>query len=310
MTTPAAGEQRLSTIVGHRLCACCGFSLTGQTIVREPHYGMLMARCPECGAVAALQEYPSLGRWAGRWAAVLAATWLVVLIAALFVSAAAMFGSAEAVVDDSCKAYAEAIATAHAAWLKSLPDPTTSPAVRMNGGTAQPPQAYGFIDSSWWKSQDTGAFLRAQGGWWNAIGRDGLWMLWMVLLVGGCVGIFWTIALLARRRRAVLIAAVLVTALASVFAWLNHASEGSNIWFAAGVTYAQFLARDQLALRIIPVALSVGFCAACAGVWLGRPIARFAARALLPPSFLGPLAVLWTCDGLPPPRTLAHDRPR
>ena len=71
----SSGTERrtVSILVGDRLCTKCGYNLTGQPVLREPHYEMLIVRCPECGAVAALQEYPVLGRWAGRWAALLAA---------------------------------------------------------------------------------------------------------------------------------------------------------------------------------------------------------------------------------------------
>jgi hypothetical protein len=69
---PMPAERRVSVLVGDRFCATCGFNLVGQTVVREPHYNMLMVRCPECGTPAAMQEYPLLGRWANRWARVLA----------------------------------------------------------------------------------------------------------------------------------------------------------------------------------------------------------------------------------------------
>ena len=74
-------EQHVSVIVGDRLCVHCGYNLTGQNIYREPHYDLLIARCPECGSVASVLEYPVLGRWANRWAAVIAALWVVVLLA-------------------------------------------------------------------------------------------------------------------------------------------------------------------------------------------------------------------------------------
>ena len=60
---PSAGhrgpgpETRVDVLSGDRCCARCGFNLYGQTIIREPHYGLLMVRCPECGTAAAMQEY-------------------------------------------------------------------------------------------------------------------------------------------------------------------------------------------------------------------------------------------------------------
>ena len=51
-----AREQRVSVIVGDRLCVHCGYNLTGQNIYREPYYELLIARCPECGSVASVLE--------------------------------------------------------------------------------------------------------------------------------------------------------------------------------------------------------------------------------------------------------------
>ena len=73
-------EERLSVLVGDRLCTRCGYNLAGQPVLREPHYKLLIVRCPECADVASLQEYPLLGRWVGRWAAIIAAVWILVVI--------------------------------------------------------------------------------------------------------------------------------------------------------------------------------------------------------------------------------------
>ena len=81
----AHSDAPMDTPTGHQIrtdrpCAGCGFNLFGQPIVREGHYGLVSARCPECGRLAALQEYPALGKWADRWAKLLAATWIVALV--------------------------------------------------------------------------------------------------------------------------------------------------------------------------------------------------------------------------------------
>ncbi len=52
-------DERVSTLVGDRLCIRCGFNLCGQPVLRERHYRMLIARCPECSTVAG-------GRTGGR----------------------------------------------------------------------------------------------------------------------------------------------------------------------------------------------------------------------------------------------------
>ena len=63
-------EERVSVTYGDRLCTHCHYNLIGQPVLREPYYSMLIVRCPECGTVAAMQEYPQLGRWANRWSVI------------------------------------------------------------------------------------------------------------------------------------------------------------------------------------------------------------------------------------------------
>lgn len=87
-TTPLPPcDQRVSEVIGERICAGCGFNLFGQPIVREHYYAMLIVRCPECAMVAGLQEYPFLGKWANRWGRLLAGLWLVAIMIALFAGA-------------------------------------------------------------------------------------------------------------------------------------------------------------------------------------------------------------------------------
>ena len=61
-------EERVSALDGDRLCTNCHYNLIGQPVLREPYYQMFIVRCPECATVAALQEFPPLGRWSHRWA--------------------------------------------------------------------------------------------------------------------------------------------------------------------------------------------------------------------------------------------------
>ncbi|MEM7227696.1 MAG: hypothetical protein AAF432_02670 [Planctomycetota bacterium] len=63
----SAREERVSSLVGDRFCTDCGYNLMGQPVLREPHYNMLIVRCPECGTIAAPQEYPLAGRWTNRF---------------------------------------------------------------------------------------------------------------------------------------------------------------------------------------------------------------------------------------------------
>jgi len=84
--------ERVAIVSGDRVCGSCGFNLHGQHVVREEHYAMLMVRCPECGQVASLHEYPVLGPWAKRLGFLLAAVWLLVMLAAVGATAGALMG--------------------------------------------------------------------------------------------------------------------------------------------------------------------------------------------------------------------------
>lgn len=298
---PSIGEERVSTVVGGRLCAACGFSLVGQSIVREPHYRLLIVRCPECGTVAALQEYPALGRWAHRWAALLAALWLVALIAALFASAGIVFGVSHGIAESSSQDFAMAIATAHNDWYNGLENQNASAVSRWAGPGGQPAHAYTFIDLQWWSQQDPGAHLAAQGGWWKALRRGALWGLWFLLPIGVAIGTFWSIALLGVRRFSALLVSVVILGMAASFLFLSLRSASAGIF--AGVAYANHLALGTLGFFAGGLPLAVAGACIVGGIWFGRPLVRLLVRTLLPPSLRGPLALLWTADGLPPPGT-------
>lgn len=119
--TPHA-DERVSILVGDRLCVSCGFNLAGQSVVREPHYRMLIARCPECGTVASLQEFPILGKWAMRWGGVLAAAWFVVMLLFTLGSAGAIFGMSYGVARMDAQPLADFMSKEHGAWAKSTRD--------------------------------------------------------------------------------------------------------------------------------------------------------------------------------------------
>jgi len=82
----ALGEP-VSYLSGDRFCGQCNHNLVGQPVYRERAYGIIVARCPECGRFAPLQEYPSLGRWGRRLGACVAA--IVILVVLLFMASSA-----------------------------------------------------------------------------------------------------------------------------------------------------------------------------------------------------------------------------
>jgi hypothetical protein len=299
---PAGGsEVRVSTIVGDRLCIRCGFNLTGQTVVREPHYSMLIVRCPECSTVAALQEYPALGRWAGRWAAVLAALWLLVLIGLVVGSGGLTFGFSMLAGDRFDDRYAAHIATVHNAWVRTLSEDDKA---NLAGGNSQwlgsqddGPDSW--VDSNWWSRQDPEALLRDVGGPIGGLEWRGLWSWPWLALVAMTLGALWAVVLLGQRRRKVMLAMMLPLAIAGFFAYISYQDQSSGWSGAQGVSR---IASHRLAIVIMPAMLVSALPMMCLGILLGRPLVRGLARALLPPRMMGTLAFLWIADGKNPPR--------
>ena len=171
--TTSGREERVSALVGDRLCTKCGYNLTGQPVVREPHYGMLIVRCSECATVASVQEYPLLGRWAGRWAMLAAAMWFAASTVFLFATGGAIFGFSMAIVETASRPLALTIAEHHLAWLKEQDPDSLGPQLQWQ--LTMVPQTYVTLDLNWWATQDPAALLAETGGWtgavdWSALG--------------------------------------------------------------------------------------------------------------------------------------------
>ena len=313
-------EQRVSVIVGDRLCVHCGYNLTGQSIYREPHYDLLIARCPECGAVASVLEYPVLGRWANRWAAVIAALWLLVLMVIWLGTSGALFGLSMATgaqgarnefrtyIEDEYKQWeaeqagATAPNTAPGA-LNTTTAVTSRTVITLPPGT--PPQVTAFINrgsryanfESWWGQQDKAALVQEAGGVDGVLDRRAFFIWVPLSMVAFILGCFWGIALLRRRRLGLLIWVGVIMATAGVYAliptliWLYE--EPSYPWRAAERIVAPPLLVLSLAYAAIPLTI---------GVLVGRPLARQLIRTLLPPRLRSSLSLLWTTDGYDPPR--------
>lgn len=96
-------RERLGMLQSDRACIKCAYNLIGQDIIREPHYRMAVIRCPECGTVTTMQEYPLLGQWANRWAIALGVLWAIMLLAffggTIAASTAIGFGMREGTIE-------------------------------------------------------------------------------------------------------------------------------------------------------------------------------------------------------------------
>lgn len=287
-----AVEERVSTVVGDRLCVKCGFNLFGQTIVREPRYGLLIVRCPECATVAALQEYPLLGKWANRWASTLAGLWFFVLLMWLVGFSGAGFGLTMGGLEEGAGPFATALGDASAAAAATVGP--QGPQTGFWQGSSQ----WNTVDRDWVAAQDMGAIFNASGGW-GAVVETGALVFWMVQwLVLVPFGLLLSLALLHLRRWRLLVAPLLMMVIMGAFsliAWIGLNYEANQFARAADV------ARERLAGPLMAVGALNAASAVTAGLLLGRPVARGLVRLLLGPRMRNSFARLWIADVLAAP---------
>ncbi len=274
-------------IQGDRVCIQCGFNLHGQRIVRESKYNLLIARCPECGQAAALQEYPLLGRWSNRWAAALAGLWLVLFLVLSIGTGMLIFGLSVGTTEISAEDLEHTIAEVHNAWVVSFnPD-------------AKPQSHWEPVDIHWWEGVDKAALFGESGGvsavFWRS--SQTTWIaLFFAMLVIGCFG---SVALLGVSRVRQLLAVLFPIAVASAASILFIRA---NITTISGTSVRpQELARLMIWEWTFPTTIALGGVFLVCGMLLGRPLARLIARIALPDRFAQALAVLWTADGKQPP---------
>lgn len=292
-------EKRVSTLAGDRLCTKCGYNLTGQAVVREPHYDMLMVRCSECGSVASIQEYPLLGRWAGRWAMLIAAAWFALLIIFLVATSGLLFNFGLRFTSNAIYPYAMNIAELHVQWHKSLDTTTQQQQIQYQ----MYDRAFPFknIDQTWWSTQDPQVLLAQAGGWSKAAQwpSTNIWgSIVVFVFLSGC---FWAVLLAHLRRIWLTLFGILLIAFAALFGALYYYYDyySMSLW---GWFTAQDIANEQLGMIYYGIAISGMSIPLTLGLLLGRPVVRLLIRTLLPPRLRNWLAFLWITDGLEPPK--------
>lgn len=291
-------QPRLGIVIGDRICIQCHYNLVGQSIVREPHYGLPIVRCPECGTVAALQEYPLLGRWASRWGVVLAAFWLIIVLAAFLALPGLMLGFTYGLTQIATIPMVEFLGEAQDEWVRQTnfdPAPTS-------GFGYQPGSHYwhSVVLDEWWDQVEMAA-LMAEFDIVHRVLNPAMIMGWL------WVSVFMTlfslpISLLLPhvRRRWLPLAAVALTMIAALY-WtvgvlMSAESTPMGLRHLGGIA-EQYVGRYAWIALIVSMVIPLTI-----GLLLGRSVARFMVRALLPPRLRSALAGLWLTDGLDPPR--------
>ncbi len=301
--TPAGGEMTLvGELTGDRACAACGFNLVGQQIVREPHYGMLMVRCPECSAAAALQEYPSLGRWAGRLTTLAAAVFIAAVLGLYCVTSIMIGGFSSEFDARGSMMLGREIAAMHKDYQMQR---QATPGAAGAGMPFSPAQLTGWeydqIERAWWDGVDKTALREKAVGFWAQMDRVSMTGLAGMAALGLGAGMCWSVVLCAVRRRRVWMFAVVVGLGAGVF--LTFVQRFDQYGSFGTTTYAIELAKSLMG--VLPSWQVLGFTLVllATGLMVGRSIARWVVACLLTPRHRGLFAFLWNCDGLKVPRT-------
>jgi len=270
---------------GDRCCPACGFNLVGSPVRREPVYGLHLLRCPECGRACPVDEHPRIERWTSRLTALLAALWLLGLtLATVGVGSLMLYGAALATqrVSDGFglvvqRAFNES--EEGRAWLQGRP-------------------GAGGFDAAWLTQERRKALWREFGGT-----RFGLWTVSGPLFALGlwlfALGALGAVLALGRRRVELLLLSLLpAVGAASLLLLIKRYAAGltTTVWSASQVVQEWLMAPWGLG--------AIAFCwlSVALGLVSGRALARGLARALLPPRLCASLSVLWTSQGLEPPR--------
>ncbi len=290
--TPVKDGMMSEHIRADRACIGCGFNLYGQSVTKEEHYGLAIARCPECGEVAALQTYPTMSHWVNRFRALLAGFWVIVLLIAFVIQVLIVAAFADSVSRDVSDPLAKKIGEVYYNWAEEN-GTTTSIA-----GWATTPEAYyQWVQiPSDWADEHLDAIVADYGGLWSTFDRSNMIYVipaWMVVFLAG---VFWSIVLLGATRKRATIVPLAASALVLVLTYIEFPSSMFIVPQASDV------AKELYAHIMAPIAIIVQLPALFIGVFFGRKIARWIILLTLPPRSRVSLSILWTRDGLDLPR--------
>jgi hypothetical protein len=274
------------SICADRACARCGFNLIGQQVLREGHYNMIVVRCPECGTMAALEEYPILSKWAGRWARLFAALWILLLLGYAAGTTGSIYGLGFGSVAVASDQMSVILSQEYGEWIDD----------GQGGSQAQQYTMRWTTMDQGWIENEFPRVLRSSGGIFSQIDWDVVWVWLGMGLVLYFWGVFWSVVLLGARRRSAWVVILALSALAVYFDYI--AIQSGNF------TNSIELAQRTMFSTVMAITLVVMAACSGAGVFTGRKLARLVVCLALPPRMRVPLGILWTRDGLELPKPI------
>lgn len=284
---PAARPQPLGFVGGDRPCVSCGFNLRGQAIAREPHYGLPMARCPECGRADALMELPRLARWQKRVALWLTLAWLGTLLLGLLVTFGTISGATNSIRYVMAEPLKDRILDAYKASFTT--DSQLSFALSEN-----------LLGAGWENLIDAQAIAHQTPNPLLSPTTATLIELLLTPIYIVPLGVCWGVALGWRPRVQVLAIMLAMTLACITFYHLFFESVGSGL-SRIGLQPAINVAVALLGPKLYITPGLVLAASLMLGAWFGKPVARRLVLLLIPPAARAPLSFLWYVDGLPMP---------
>lgn len=286
-TNPSTAAQ---TILADRACTGCGFNLLGQIVTKEEHYNLAIAKCPECGTVAALQSYPTMSHWVNRFRALIAAVWMLALLFAFMIQVAIIVSYSNQLSGDIGVPLAKELGSAFNDW-------------QVANGEASVTENWGanLVYFQWvnmsesWVDEHLKATIEDNGGLIKLIDPSSI-----LLLISGTIGafvfgVFWSVTLLGASRKKAAIVPVIIGVIA-IWVVYGFSTFGYASWQSAQV--AQRAYEPWVVLWVVIFELPV----LLVGLYFGRKIVRAVITLALPARSRVPFSILWTRDGLELPK--------
>jgi hypothetical protein len=321
MANTQGSQITINQIRADRACIGCGFNLFGQTVTKEEHYGLAIARCPECGTVAALQSYPTMSHWVNRFRVILASFWIILLTALFAANTGGMIGFTVSAVDVASDDFGDIIGLAYEQWgllqeevntpanvLAGTPAtpsapisaPGTTTIVTINGVTTINGVAIGGNSYRWqqvseeWIEEELETTIDQTGGLWKNADKQFLYLAFPAAVIATIAGILWSILLLGAKRKQVLLVPLAGCLIAGFLITGVNSSVGSS-------NYSNQIADWLYTPLIMPMLLGTQFIFLAFGIFIGRKVARMLVVMALPVSARVPFSIFWTRDGLQVP---------
>jgi hypothetical protein len=268
---------------------------------------MVMVRCPECGTVGPIAEYPIASAAARRFGYLISVVWLVAvllicLVVGIWAAGAAQLGK-NAALDPVALAIAEKfIEYAKADAAKQAQAGVAAANTWSTWAASQAPSSMVWIDGTWWGTQANQAWLNEARSKHRpfALVLMPMWIrAWVLLLPAGMI-----LACLFPhlRRPALCLVAIGVVIVGAGFLWLL--GTGANTWGGMGSwgRLALDLASTVVGFSATAIQLAMLLPSLVVGVCIGRPVARWLIVWLLPPRLRLAYSFLWIADGKPLPK--------